>query len=157
MKTLSPQSKSKRSPVIYKVNPTSILTLIMLVSLSVLFSITAPKSTKKNVKNPVTWECVLCNYIEEDSIGPPKLCPKCKKRTLYPTATFKCLDCGITFEGYKTIIFYDRGGELSLWELLLPSGEIIDPRDPKVNFQNRMSCPSCGSAKVKPKKFLEGS
>lgn len=156
MTTLSrPQDKQQQKKGKQKINPLSMLTAIMIVSLIILFSIGIPSAGKKHIENSVTWECVLCNYIEEDSIGAPKLCPKCKKRTLYPTTTFKCVDCGTIFEGYKTIIFYDRKGNMCLWELLLPSGQIVNPMDPSIDFRNNLKCPSCNSAKLKSKKFLE--
>ena len=148
MEQASRSGKNGKIPGKQKINPTSVLITILIVSLIILFSITIPEITPREKKDLVSYECTYCGYITRDKFGSPKVCPKCGKKAMYPVSTFSCRDCDATFEGYKTIVFYDKNGNIAHWELMRPDGIIVNALDPKVDFRNKLRCPYCGSANI---------
>lgn len=159
MTTLSPP-QNKKKPVVHKhkVNPLSVLTVIMVISLVILFVMAKPAVLKRRkLKSPVIWECKSCSFLMEDDIGTsPRECPKCEEKTLYITAFFKCLECGTEFEGYKTILSYDKRKNIDKWEIMTLSGEVVNPWDLRqANFRKEIRCPQCNSARLESIDFIE--
>ncbi|MEA3346492.1 MAG: hypothetical protein U9Q21_00190 [Candidatus Auribacterota bacterium] len=159
MTTLSqPQDKRKQKKSKQKVNPLSVLTVIMIASLAILFLIAKPAMLKRRkLELPVIWECKTCNFLMEGNFDTsPRECPKCKEKTLYITAFFKCLECGTEFEAYKIILSYDKRKNTNKWKIMTLSGEIVDPRVlSTANFCAEIRCPQCNSTHLESVDFIE--